>query len=124
MFTNRWKKYSYVYQKNYFSRLRLLILKALLVILIYFVLTNFFFQALLMESSSMQPSISPGDRMFFSLFTIHDLMSDMSLLDSLPYQRGDIVTVDMSSEKEGFFEAAADRFFRLWTAGRVGLPGK
>ncbi|MDR2467698.1 MAG: signal peptidase I [Spirochaetaceae bacterium] len=119
---NKWKKYSYADQKTYVSRLRLLVLKIILIVFAYIMLTNVFFPMIVMRSTSMQPSISPGDRFIFSAFSIRGIFEELPFFEGLPYKRGDIVSIDMSSGQNIFFHIA-DKLIRFFTVGRAGLSG-
>jgi signal peptidase I len=121
---NKWDKYSYADQKNRVKRIRTTVLRIALVIIVYILITNIFFPMMVMESSSMQPSVHAGDRFVFSAFNLKRFLPQLSL-EGVPYERGNIVMVDMAEKNEnGFAVNTIDRVFRFFTLGKIGFPGK
>jgi signal peptidase I len=121
---NKWKKYSYADQKTYALRFRILVLKIVLVISGYIILTTAFFPMIVMESASMSPSIQAGDRFVFFAFGARNLAEDFRVFEGLPFKRGDIVTVNLAEGETGFLHTAVDKLLRFFTAGKAGLRGK
>ncbi|MDR2865248.1 MAG: signal peptidase I [Spirochaetaceae bacterium] len=121
---NKWEKYSYADQKNHRTRLRFLFIKTAVVIVIYIVLTNFFFPMVVMESASMLPSIHPGERFVFSAFSVQRLLPQLPW-GNVPYKRGSVIMVDRrDKEDESIISDVLDRLCRFFTAGHFGFPGK
>ncbi|MDR2510556.1 MAG: signal peptidase I [Spirochaetaceae bacterium] len=122
---SKWKKYSYADQKTYISQMRTLVLKIALVIAVYLLLTGLVFPMIVMRSASMQPSINKGDRFIFLSFIIRGVIPEgTTVLGTKLYNRGDIVTVDMSGRQDGVITIILDKLCRFFTAGRIGLPGR
>ncbi|MDR3301518.1 MAG: signal peptidase I [Spirochaetaceae bacterium] len=121
---NKWEKYSYADQKNHAKRIRTFILRVALVIIVYILITNIFFPMIVMESSSMRPSVYAGDRFVFSAFNLRRFLPQLPW-ESVPYERGNIVMVDMAEKNEnGFALNVFDKIFRFFTLGKLGFPGK
>jgi signal peptidase I len=77
-----------------------------------------------MESSSMQPSVRPGDRFVFSAFNLFRIFPNLSG-ENIPYEYGNIVMVDFTeSNNNNFFINVLNRVIRFFTAGKIGFPGK
>jgi signal peptidase I len=104
--------------------MRGVVLKMVLTITAYILLTNIFFPMVVVETRSMQPSINPGERFIFSAFNARRVLQVFHRWKD-PYERGGIVLVDLT-EKEGgtFFMNVIDRIFRFFTAGKLGFSAK
>jgi signal peptidase I len=121
---NKWEKYSYVDKKSYVVRMRLVFLRVLSAIVVYFLLTNACFFMIVMESASMQPSLQPGERIVFSGFNVYNVIKNILPLGGLPYKRGDIVVINTARDTENPIFNIFDRMLRFFSAGKAGLPGK
>jgi signal peptidase I len=119
---DKWRRYSYAAQKNQRYRLLRVFLCFLALYILYNILTTFFFSVRLLENDTMQPGLRSGDRLVFSSFAIHSLLSNFNSSESLPFKRGNIVLVDMNrGVKKNMFVKVLDGFVRFVTAQRVDL---
>ncbi|MDR0451326.1 MAG: signal peptidase I [Treponema sp.] len=125
MFFDKALKYSYAEQKNKRHRIRGVMLWFLGLFVLYNSFTSFFFSMRVLENDSMQPGLRKGDRFICLSFTIHGLLSELSI----PVQtvkRGNIVLIETSSlqERQNFPRFALDWAIRFFTAQRFSLLGR
>lgn len=121
---SKWRKYSYADQKSYLSRLRVNVLKVALFVLAYIMLTTVFFPMMVMQSESMKPSIYTGDRFIFYSYALSDILRKLPFSGELPYERGEVVSIDFDRAEKNAFLSAVEKLFRFVTAGRAGIPGR
>jgi signal peptidase I len=119
-------KYSYAEQKTQRYRLRGFLLWILAFLLLYNVLSSFFFSVRVLENDSMRPGLHAGDRFVLSSFSFYTLLSRLRIPAPPPsLKRGDIVLVEMSlGKKSGTGAVILDGVIRFFTAQRVSTAGK
>jgi signal peptidase I len=131
-------KYSYTEQKNKRHRIRGIVFWFLGLFALYNSFTSFFFSMRVLENDSMRPGLRRGDRFICLSFTVHGLLSNLSL-PVQPVKRGNIVLIDTSLREEQslpklaldwiirFFSAQRfsffDRGYRTYIKRIAGLPG-
>jgi len=120
MFDKR-KQYSYKAQKHHRYKLLKVTLICLSFFIVYNCLTAFFFSVWSVESNSMQPGLTAGDRVIFSSFMIR---WNRSNTEDNPYnfKRGSIVLID----KGHFYEKKLplqiiDGIVRFFTLQKVSI---
>lgn len=90
-------QYSYTAQKYQRNRYLKLIFSFIIFIVVYNVLTSFFFSVWVLDNDTMQSSLHPGDRIIFT--SLPAWMPRNNYLQFY-FNRGDIVLVDKGSEIE------------------------
>ncbi|GMO15975.1 MAG: signal peptidase I [Termitinemataceae bacterium] len=120
---SKWRKYSYADQKSYLSHLRLNVLKISFFVFAYIMITTIFFPTMVMQSASMQPEIQPGDRFVFLSLNLSHFIRKFSVSEELPYNRGDIVSLDFESSEKSLAFRIIEKILRFATAGKIGMPG-
>jgi signal peptidase I len=112
----RWN--SYQEQRNYFRRVRTIIIWIFGFFVFYSLFTGLLFSNRSMESASMEPEIKAGDRFIFSNYTLGRLFKR----GNLPFKRGQVVLVDRSAgEKKSAVKIVLDAAVRFCTLQRVSL---
>jgi signal peptidase I len=117
----KWLKYSYAAQKNQRHRIRWVLIWIAAFFVLYTLVTVFFFSMRVLENETMQPGLHAGDRLVFSSYKIHGLLSDKAPLSrELPFRRGNVVLVDMAlrAERSGF-RSVLDTLVRFFTLQRI-----
>jgi signal peptidase I len=110
---DKWRKYSYAAQKSRRYRLLWIFLCFLGLYVFHNALTSFFFSFRVLENNTMQPGLHAGDRLVFSSFSIHSMLSNFSG-GELPFKRGSVVLVDMNRRsRRNWFIGIADGFVRF-----------
>jgi signal peptidase I len=118
---NRWRQYSYVAQKNYLRRVRIILAWVLAFFVAHSLITGLFFSNLVLENDTMKPGLVSGDRFIFSSYTINHMFRDRSA-GVLPFHRGQVVLVDRSAgEKRGAVRTVLDAVVRFVTLQRISL---
>lgn len=123
---DKWRRYSYAAQKNQRGKIRWIVLCFLGLYILFNIVTSFFFSMRVLENDTMQPGLRAGDRFIFSSFAVFSVLSEVDFFNrSLPFERGNIVLVEMGrGEKKSFPLLILDGAVRFFTAQRVSLPGK
>ncbi|MDR2073475.1 MAG: signal peptidase I [Spirochaetaceae bacterium] len=93
---NRWRQYSYVAQKSYLRRVRIILIWVFGFFVIYTFVSTLFVSNRVLENNTMTPGLLAGDRFIFSSFTFQHLLRDR-LNGNLPFYRGQVVLVDRSA---------------------------
>ncbi|MDR2247750.1 MAG: signal peptidase I [Treponema sp.] len=119
---HKWLKYSYAAQKDQRHRIRWWVLLFAAFLLLYLVLSTFFFSTGVLENETMQPGLRKRDRFLFSSYFIYRILPDEAAVGGL--RRGNIVLVDTGRQKEGFAAGILGALLRLFTAQRVSLAGR
>ncbi|GHV79006.1 signal peptidase I [Spirochaetia bacterium] len=120
---SKWRKYSYVAQKEQHHQIWWVLLWLLAFFVLYTLLSTFFFSTRVLQSETMQPGLRSGDRLILSSNKIYTFLAAQDLLgDAPPFRRGNVVLVDMSlREKTGILPGALDILLRFFTLQRVSL---
>ncbi|MDR1930215.1 MAG: signal peptidase I [Treponema sp.] len=118
---NKWRQYSYVAQKNYLRRVRVILAWAFVFFVVYSLITGLFFSNLVLENDTMKPGMLSGDRFIFSSYTINHLFRDKSS-GALPFRRGQVVLLDRSAgERRNVVKTVFDAMLRFVSFQRLSL---
>jgi len=118
-------KISYTDQKIHAARRRGAVLVVLLFFSACFFVTNFLFSMLVLENSSMAPSLNPGDHFIFSSLGIARMLPGLSPYKTLSVERGDIILVEKNASiHTNFIKNILNELIRFFTAGKAGFPGR
>lgn len=118
---NRWRKYSYVAQKDYLRKIRVIFFWIFIFFVVYTLLSNFAFSNRTLESGAMEPGSTAGDRFIFSNYTLHHIIRENYGSD-LPFRRGQIVLVDRSAGKQhNIVKLVFDSVLRFCTLEKFSL---
>ncbi|MDR0599809.1 MAG: signal peptidase I [Treponema sp.] len=116
---NRWRRYSYVAQKNYLRRVRVILVWVLIFFVIHTVIAGLFFSNRTLESDAMRPGLLEGDRFVFLSFTLHHIIRDR-FEGNLPFRRGQVVLVDRSAgSRRNPLHILLDAGVRFFTLQRI-----
>jgi len=117
------KQYSFKEQKHQRYKVAKWFFGFLVLYVLYNCLVTFFISVWVMENDTMQPSLSSGDRLIFSSFTLPSwLKQKKSEEQLLPFKRGSIVLVDMGNVKgQNIPMKIIDGVVRFFTAQRVSI---
>jgi len=97
---DKWTQYSYTAQKHQRNRFYRFILIFLIFYVAYNCLVSFFFSVWVVDNNTMQPGLSSGDHLLFSSFLLPSWTNRVKNNENtLPFERGSIVLVNMSSNK-------------------------
>lgn len=123
---DKWLKYSYAAQKDRRLKILFFVLWMAVFFAVYSVVSIFFFSTVSIENSTMEPAIAPGDRFIvFSYRLFRLLPENMTAAWELPFQRGDVVVVDLSEQgRRGGVSVFLDRIVRFFTAQRRSRRGE
>ena len=123
---DKWRKYSYAAQKHQRYRLLKIILCFLGLYVLYNLLVTFGFSVWSVENDTMQSGLRPGDRLIFASYAIPALLTEISAKNrDIPFERGDIVLVDISrNESRSRVFIVLDGFVRFFTAQRISIADK
>jgi signal peptidase I len=116
------KTYSFADQRNKMSRRVRGGAVIIVVLAVYLLLFNFFFQAFVMQSASMEPDIMRGDRLIVYSFQSNRLFSFL-LPKTLPLKRGDLVMIDTGKTSENIGHVMVKNLSAFFTGGKeLALP--
>ncbi|MDR2210678.1 MAG: signal peptidase I [Spirochaetaceae bacterium] len=93
---NRWRQYSYVAQKSYLRRVRIILSWVFGFFVIYTFVSALFVSNRVLENNTMTPGLLAGDRFIFSSFTLQHLFRDRAS-GNLPFHRGQVVLIDRAA---------------------------
>ncbi|MCL2068089.1 MAG: signal peptidase I [Treponema sp.] len=120
MFSKR-RHYSYTAQKHQRHKLLKFLLGFIILFVIYNCLSAFFFSVWVIDNTTMQPGLNPGDRLLFTSFTLpFRSAGDNSDESSLPYKRGSIVLIDTGGDRK-LPLLVLDSVIRFFTAQKISL---
>lgn len=116
-------KYSYAAQKQERHRLLRAVLVILILYLLYNVLSTFLLSSWVLHNDSMQPGLRSGDRFIAVSTVLPSLFTEFRLTDGLsPFKRGSIVLIDTRrGENRSHLLVFADTFVRFFTAQKLSL---
>jgi signal peptidase I len=116
------RKYSsYSEQKGKRAKVRHIVIYVLIFFAAYASISTFVFSTRLLNSNSMQPQLSAGDRFVFSSFSFSSLLSDIIPVNTaVPFKHGNIVLLDMTlKEPQNILLNLSDAAVRFFTAQQV-----
>jgi signal peptidase I len=117
---DKWRKYSYVAQKDQYHRVRWAVILFLAFFLIYLLLSTFVLSTRELNNDTMRPGLRRGDRFIFSSRAIYRVLPDSASTRSL--RRGQVVLVDNGIRNpRGLPIELLDAMVRLFTAQRIGI---
>ncbi|MDR0555334.1 MAG: signal peptidase I [Treponema sp.] len=123
---SKWRKYSYVAQKDQRHRIRGIALWFSAFFILYVFLTTFIFSTRLLENETMQPSLHSGDRIIVSSLVFYHLLPDILWQGRAPpFRRGNIVLVDTAPGlRQSALNSIIDVFLRFFTGQQVSIAGR
>lgn len=116
----RTRRLSFADQKREHEKIRNMVFLVFALIVFYLLLVNFFFSIRVLENSSMNPSLSEGDRFVCFSFAIYNVFPSLPLFDEIPLKRGNIVLVDFT-ERQSLMRKIASSLTRFFTLGWVSI---
>jgi signal peptidase I len=126
---NKWRKYSYVAQKDQYHRVRWVVILFLIFFLLYLLLSAFVITTRELNTDAMRPGLGRGDRLIFSSRTIYRILPDFASTRGL--RRGQVVLIDTGRSpvrlKKNIANLPAellDAVVRLFTAQRLGIGNR
>ncbi|MDR0551648.1 MAG: signal peptidase I [Spirochaetaceae bacterium] len=115
-------KYSYAEQRMENIKKLVILLWISAFFIAHLLLTSFIVTTREMRNASMQPAISPGERILFLSFGLKELFPEFPLLRTLPVKRGDVVLITIKDEPgRNIFARFAEKICRFVTLGMAGF---
>ena len=116
-------KYSFAAQKRERYKLLRIVLIVTALYLIYNAVTAFLFSSWVLQTNTMQPSLTAGDRFIVVSTALPSLFKKMQKADMpVLFKRGNIVLIDTKGSENGNrFLAAVDGLVRFFTAQRLSV---
>ena len=118
--SKRWRQYSYAEQQNYLNKIRIILTWIFIFFIIHTVVSGLVVSNRVIENSTMQPAMLPGERFVFSSVVVQHMFRDKND-GPLPFTRGQIVLVDRNTEKRPVMRTVFDWFVRFFTLQRFSL---
>ncbi|MCL1815498.1 MAG: signal peptidase I [Treponema sp.] len=115
----RWRQYSYSDQQNYLRKGRIILTWVLAFFIIHTLVSGILISNRVVENTTMQPGLLPGDRFVFFSFTLQHLFRDRNA-GNLPFRRGQVVLVDRSAGRPPL-RTVIDSLVRFFTFQRYSL---
>ncbi|MCL1813581.1 MAG: signal peptidase I [Treponema sp.] len=119
----RWRQYSYADQQNYLRKIRIVLIWIFVFFIIHTLVSGLVVSNRIVENNTMRPGILSGERFVFLSLTVQHMFRDRNE-GHLPFQRGQIVLVDRSTEKKPVFRTILDFVVRFFTLQRYSLFSK
>jgi signal peptidase I len=111
-------KRSFTDQKKEQDKIRKAVVAFLVFFVGYLLLVNFIFSMRILESASMNPGLSKGDRLIFLSFSVYKTFPNLPVFADLPVKRGTIVLLDFT-ERRSFVSPMISSLFRFFSLGRL-----
>ncbi len=119
---NKWQKYSYTAQKHRRHRMLRTVLWFAVAFAVYLFVSGTLVSTIVVQTATMEPSLSPGDRLIVSPLALRRLLPAASLSGGgAPFKRGSLVVVDRVAAETALPLPARlwDQLVRFFTAQRL-----